>query len=204
MPGEPKPIRAFICIQLERGLIAELTELRHRLERTLPGNSVRWNPPDQIHLTLKFLGNIPESQAGDLAAALRGACQGMAPFPLRAEGVGAFPNLRNPRIIWVGLPGEVERLLSLQKQIDSAAQPWNKEAEDRPFRPHLTLARIKSPHASRQIGQALQAAQFVSQHPWRVDQIFLMQSQLSSEGAVHSVLASVSLLDSAHAKDHSP
>lgn len=195
MSDASENIRAFICIRLESALIEELSDLERRLESALPKNVVRWNSPEQIHLTLKFLGSIPSTAIQNVRAALQSACSEIAPFQLRAEGVGAFPGLRSPRVIWVGLVGDLEILLTLQSQIDSATQRWSEDAEPRAFQPHLTLARVKAPQqwAIRKIGESIQTAKFMSQHPWRVEQTFLMQSQLSPRGAVHTVIASAPL-----------
>lgn len=202
MPEVSEQIRAFVCIQLDPALIEELGDLERRLESALPKGAVRWSSPEQIHLTLKFLGNVPGTELEKVQAALQRACGGQPPFQLRAQGVGAFPAPRNPRVIWVGLVGDLERLLALQKRVDSALQSWSEMEERRAFRPHLTLGRVKAPpsRASRQIGECIQASPFASSHPWRVEEIFLMQSQLLPDGAVHKVVASAPFSDSARAK----
>jgi 2'-5' RNA ligase len=195
MPEESGNVRAFICIRLQPVLIEELGHLQRRLERALPKNAARWNSPEQIHLTLKFLGNVPRTELEDLQTALEHGCRGVTPFRLRSEGIGAFPSLRNPRIIWAGLHGDLEPLLTLQRQMDLATKRWSEEAETRPFRAHLTLARIKTPQPGvvRQIGDCLREAKFASAHSWRVEQIALMQSQLEPDGAVHRLMAAALL-----------
>jgi len=202
MPEESANVRAFICIPLEPLLIEEIANLQRQLESDLPKNAARWNPPGQIHLTLKFLGNVPRTELENLQTALKHGCQDVTPFRLRGEGIGAFPSLRNPRIIWAGLVGDLEPLLTLQRQIDSTTKRWSEDAESRLFQPHLTVARIKTsqPRAIRQIGECLRAAKFASQHPWRVQQIALMQSQLSPDGAVHRLVAAALLSDAGGAK----
>ena len=202
MPEESGNVRAFICIPLESLLIEEIANLQRQLESDLPKNAARWNPPQQIHLTLKFLGSVPRGELKSLQTALEHGCTGVVPFQLRSEGIGAFPSLRNPRVIWAGLLGDLETLLTLQRQIDAATKRWSEEDESHVFRPHLTLARIKTPQPGtlRQIGERLREAKFVSQHPWRVEQIALMQSQLSPDGAVHCLIAAALLSDAGGAK----
>src|SRR5262245_18764499 len=108
MPDPCEHIRAFVCIQLEPALIEELRELEQGLESAVPKRSVRWTPPEQIHLTLKFLGNVQTTDREHVQAALQHTCRGKRPFQLRAEGVGAFPDAQNPLVIWVGLIGDLE------------------------------------------------------------------------------------------------
>jgi 2'-5' RNA ligase len=199
MSDQSEHIRAFVCINLEPALIGELRELEQRLESAVPKRSVRWTSPEQIHLTLKFLGHVAVTERQHVQVALQHTCRGERPFQLRAEGVGAFPDTRHPGVIWVGVIGDLEPLVTLQKQIDSAVQPWCETEENRAFRPHLTLGRVRvaRSRACRQIGRCIQTTEFASAHPWRVEQIFLMQSELLPRGAVHTVIASAPFSDSA-------
>jgi len=131
-------IRAFIALAPERGLIAELQNVQRQLQTRLPVGIIRWAMPEQLHLTLKFLGGVPGERLAGLAAALDRAGAGIAPFQLALEGVGCFPHAKNPRVVWVGIQGELHSLRKLQAQIEHETQPCGDHTEERPFRPHLT------------------------------------------------------------------
>src|SRR6185436_4925288 len=125
----------------------------------------------------------------DLVSGLRSACQGTGRFRLSAEESGAFPSLRNPRVLWIGLTGETERLTTLQARIEHATLPWTEKAEDRAFHPHLTLGRVRenSMRHARRIGEVLKARQTPHFGIWEIDDVKLMRSQLSPKGSSHTV-----------------
>ena len=183
-------IRAFIAINLPAEVRANLAELQRELKSALPDDGVRWTRPEQIHLTLKFLGDITADSLEDLKVAVQRACNGIAPFPLRAESLGVFPDSQKPRVIWTDVNGDTDILRRLQEQVERETGEW-REAERRAFQPHLTLARVRSltPHGVAVLREKIHmytAPQFGS---WHVGQIDLMQSKLSSAGAEHSQLA---------------
>jgi RNA 2',3'-cyclic 3'-phosphodiesterase len=191
MAQEHDHIRAFISIHLDPDLLGQLRQFQKTLDQTLPPKTVRWTSPDQLHLTLKFLGNIPTQELAEIQNALDQIGKAFAPMTLRAEGFGAFPNLRSPRVIWIGLQGDLAPLEQLNTRIEQAMQPWAEKQENRPFHPHLTLGRIRedaSRHA-RAIAKALEQTVPPPFGQWRAQQFHLMRSQLSPHGAIHTVLA---------------
>lgn len=171
-----------------------MEDVQSALQSAVPAEAVRWTPPSQIHLTLRFLGHIAADSVADLDAALQRACQGVAPFQLSASAVGAFPEAGRPRVLWVGLHGELDRLRLLHAQLRLETEPWG-EPEEREFHPHLTLGRVKHtrPAALRAVAQALTELKADAPRSWRVDQVLLMQSQLSPRGATHTCLVRVPL-----------
>jgi len=183
-------IRAFVAINLPVEVRANLTELQRELKSVLPGNGLRWTKPEQVHLTLKFLGDIAADSLEDLKVAVQRACEGITPFSLRAESLGAFPDSQRPRVIWTDVNGDADILRRLQEQIEHETGKW-RETEQRIFQPHLTLARVGSlkPRETAVLHEKIRvhtATQFGS---WHVTQIDLMQSKLSSAGAEYSQLA---------------
>ena len=134
-------IRAFVAINLSAEVRVNLAELQRELKSALPGDGVRWTKPEQIHLTLKFLGDIAADSLEDLKVAIQRACEGITPFSLRAESLGIFPDSQRPRVIWTDVNGDVDILRRLQEQIERETGSWW-EAEQRTFQPHLTLARV--------------------------------------------------------------
>jgi 2'-5' RNA ligase len=183
-------IRAFVAINLPVEVRANLTELQRELKSVLPGNGLRWTKPEQVHLTLKFLGDIAADSLEDLKSAIQRACNGIAPFSLRAESPGVFPDSQRPRVIWTDVNGDMDVLRRLQEQIERETGAW-REAEQRTFQPHLTLARVQSlkPDKAAVLHEKIRmhtATQFGSWHIGRID---LMRSKLSSTGAEYSQLA---------------
>ena len=138
----PEQIRSFIAIELPDEAKEGLARLKKELERD-EHKFVKWVDPRGIHLTLKFLGNIPPKQVAEITEAIKGAAQGISPFHLEIGGLGAFPSLRQARVFWVGIGGEVDKLSWLQQNIDSALAALRFAKEERSFVPHLTLARIR-------------------------------------------------------------
>ena len=190
----PETIRAFISIELPEPLALDVTNLQERLEADLPQAVVRWVPRNQTHLTLKFLGSMASADVGELVKKLEVVVRMTRPFVLRVEGLGCFPGPSRPRVIWVGLSGDLELLKTLQAAIEIATQPWS-EKEERPFRAHVTIGRVRevAPRIVRQIGQRMKDTPVGTLGEWQVTAINLMRSQLSPKGAVHTVLASLPL-----------
>jgi len=189
-------IRAFIAINLPPTVRARLAQLERELEVAFVAGAARWVRPEQIHLTLKFLGDVPEESLSDLEAALRRACASSAPLELRAEGLGCFPHARNPRVLWVGLLGDLDRLEELRARVEEQTRHWSARDAARPFQPHLTIARVKDLRLAdrRRLGEKIAAHARVSLGGWRVDRVDLMQSVLSKHGADYECLADFALL----------
>jgi 2'-5' RNA ligase len=188
-------IRTFIALELGPALVDAVRGLQDRLRRLLPSDPVRWSRPDQLHLTLKFLGQVAETQLEDVRVALARACQGVGPFELRLEGVGCFPDARRPRIVWVGLGGDVETLKTLQQQILQHTVDLGDHKEERPFHPHLTIGRIRLERAreARALTEKLPGLEGGSLGPWPVERVVLMRSHLAPQGASYAELAGLPL-----------
>jgi len=192
--AKPKRLRLFIAVNLPEEIRQAIALIPSHAVRL--GKSVRWIRADQLHLTLKFLGHLPEAAATGVAVALNEACHRSRPFRLRSQGIGCFPGTRNPRIIWVGIAGDLEPLCDLQRRIDLATSPWA-APEERPFRPHLTIGRIAEPRAlNRAVLERLIKEQERSEFgEWTVEAIDLMQSHLSPQGSIYTRLNSARLSD---------
>ena len=140
---------------------------------------MRWTPEVQMHLTLQFLGNISPMEVERIQGALAGVAR---PLHLRAEGIGGFPSLRNPRVIWIGLAGDVDELKSLQASVEHATG----RKEERAFHPHLTIGRVRE---GRKFNVKLEPWKAKNFGEWEIRELLLVQSQLSPKGATHSVIA---------------
>jgi 2'-5' RNA ligase len=191
-PGE---IRSFIAIELSEEAKEGLARLRKELERD-EHKFVKWVDPGGIHLTLKFLGNIPSKRVTEITEAIKEAARGISPFHLEISGLGAFPSLRQARVLWVGIGGEVDKLSRLQQNIDSTLAALGFAKEERPFVPHLTLARIRqgaSPLERRSFGELVGSTTFEDKYPVEVEAVRLMRSQLTPAGAIYTCLSAVGL-----------
>ncbi len=195
MSHNPEQIRSFIAIELPEEAKEGLARLRKELERD-EHKFVKWVGPGGIHLTLKFLGNIPSKRVTEITEAIKEAAQGISPFNLEISGLGAFPSIRQARVLWVGIGGEVDKLSRLQKNIDSALAALGFAKEERPFVPHLTLARIRegaSPPERRSFGELVGSTTFEDKYHVEVEAIRLMRSQLTPAGAIYTCLSAVGL-----------
>jgi len=195
VPHNPEQIRSFIAIELPEEAREGLARLRKELERD-EHKFVKWVDLGGIHLTLKFLGNIPSKRVAEITEAIEEAVQGISPFHLEISGLGTFPSLRQVRVFWVGIGGEVDKLSRLQQNIDSALAALGFAKEERSFVPHLTLARIRqgaSPPERRSFGELVGSTIFEDKYHVEVGAISLMRSQLTPAGAIYTRLSVVGL-----------
>jgi 2'-5' RNA ligase len=189
-------IRTFIAIELDESIKDGLTKLQKRLKGEAPQGSVRWVKSEGIHLTLKFLGDVPADQIGEITRALQKSCQGFAPFSISCGGLGCFPNLKRPRVVWVGIQEETGTLTQLQKAIEGNVAPLGYPTEKRKFSPHLTIGRVQRRVSSgdqRQLGELVGASQIETLGQMEVRSVNLIRSDLRPSGAVYTRLAEVEL-----------
>jgi 2'-5' RNA ligase len=188
-------IRSFIAIELPQEIKTGLNRLQAELK--LPQHTfVKCVAPEGIHLTLKFLGNISPQKVAEITGVMEQASLGINPFQLQITEVGAFPTMRQPRVLWVGIKGELDKLTGWQKRIDDGLVPLGFAKETRPFTPHLTLARVRdgcTPGDRRSLGELVMKTPVEFNYALAVNSLNLMKSQLLSGGAVYSRLAEVKL-----------
>ena len=184
-------MRAFIAIEIPEEIKAGITAIQDQLKAS--GAEASWTRPEGIHLTLKFLGELPEARTSEIMSALGDVVAGSGGFSLDVAGTGAFPNVRNPRVLWVGVKGDIGKLASLQSLVESAMTRIGFDPEERRFSPHLTLARIKylKPRFSWQ--QAIDDVKNSALGGFSVRCISLMKSELKPSGAVYTEMGRVEL-----------
>jgi 2'-5' RNA ligase len=188
-------IRSFIAIELSGEVKQALTSLQSKL-KSGSRTPVKWVDPNTIHLTLKFLGNIDVNMTGKITAVMEESTRGLHPFHINISRLGVFPNPRRIQVVWVGLTGDVEKLVQLQKRIEAGLTPLGFAAEARPFSPHLTLARVRDQATSyerQDLGRLIEGMPFDAGCRLNVDSLHLMKSQLTREGPIYSRLSSVML-----------
>jgi len=189
--------RLFIALAIPEEVKAKITAAQADLRRALPDRSVRWARSEQFHLTLRFLGDVEGARVEALGEAIRTACKRFGSLHLRAEGVGFFPDRRHPRVVWVGVHDQAEKLPRLQQTVGAAAEAFTTETKEDQFTGHVTLARIKGIQRS-EAETLVEAVERMADRlfgQWTVCQLELMRSELLPQGARHSSLASLPLID---------
>ncbi len=187
-----KLLRLFIAVELSPELRRALGQVQADLQRALPAGAVRWTRPDGIHLTLKFLGDTPQEQTAAIVEGMTAAAAGFEPCELRVAGFGVFPHVRQPRVLWVGLPAVPRPLAGVQRALDLHLSRLGYPREMRPFSPHLTLGRVndRGRAAERQaLSAALGRVQVGELGQVAVREMVLFQSDLRPDGAVYTALA---------------
>jgi len=183
---EPGSIRGFIAIDLPAGVRQSLETLGLELKKS--DAAVGWTRPEGIHLTLKFLGNVTPETIDLIKPVLADIGSHTAVFCLQAAGCGAFPNVKQPRVIWAGMRGESEPLTRLQREVDLAMTGFGFQPEDRPFKPHLTLGRVRGRQHLLALQQLLLAHQEFTAEPFDVTELVLYKSELRPDGARYTPL----------------
>jgi len=179
-------VRCFVAVDVPPAVRAALARAQAALRDAAPKADVRWTDPMQLHLTLKFLGAVPDGRVPSVSEALEVAVGGVRPIALAAGGLGGFPSLRSARVLWAGTAGGVEALTALAASVDDAMARLGFPAETRPFRAHLTLGRARSPRGGRELAAAIEAAGTPEFGSWTAAEVVLYQSRLHPSGAVHT------------------
>jgi len=184
-------IRVFLAIELSSGIRENLYSIQQQLKTTLP--PINWVRPESIHLTLKFLGYVEPSVVSQLLSAVEPIGKKHKPFSVDVQGLGVFPQVKHPRIFWVGLTGSTQALQDLVFEIDVVLETMGFPPEEKTYHPHLTLARIKRENAK--VGSALIQTKALEsdQHlgTLNVNGFTLFQSDLDSSGAKYTSLWTV-------------
>jgi 2'-5' RNA ligase len=179
-------IRSFIAIDIPQETRDRLAKIQEELKRSRAG--VRWVRPGSIHLTLKFLGNVHPAQIDDIAEVAAQVVRDEPVLTLVLAGLGGFPSQRNPRVIWVGIQGDVQRLTGIQARLEQDVVPLGFAPEQREFRPHLTLGRVKDKRNRQALIDAMASLKLPEFNSFDVTEIILYKSDLRPTGAIYSKL----------------
>ena len=183
-----KNIRAFLAIEPTEDIIQAMVRLQEKLKREISGR-ISWTRPQGQHLTLKFFGDISREDVHNISKAVQNRVASELFLNLKVEKLGVFPDARKPRVLWCGITGDVEKLSRLQKQLDSDFAEIGFPTEDRPFRAHLTLGRIKDSSALTGIREVLTKYSAFTAGEFTGRELALLQSELTPQGAVYTKLA---------------
>lgn len=181
-------IRTFIAIDVPDEVKSEMMRMQEAL-RKLPGNRISWTRPQGIHLTLKFLGDIPENEIDDIANVLESALLDQNRFEIQTTLTGGFPNLKRPRVLWLGVDGGDE-LINIHRRVDKGLYKLGFDKEKKRFNPHLTIGRAKELNPRSDLPSKLQGYN-LEPRTWEVEHVRVMASQLKPTGAVYTVLATL-------------
>ncbi len=182
-------IRSFLAFELpvdiKKTVIRVTGEIRHS------GLDARWVKAENIHLTIVFLGHVKTEELDSIGEKVRNVCPEYGPFDIALKGVGCFPNMRRPRVLWLGLDGDIERMSHFRDDLQRALKAFGIKEEKRPFKPHLTLGRFRS---TRKMGSRLE--ELLSKYAAlespveSLNELYLFKSDLKPGGAVYTKLRS--------------
>ena len=180
------PVRLFVSVDVSvseamRSIAAEIGSIRN----------VRASKEDQIHITLSFLGDTPPERIPGLVANLRESLSGISSFGLSLKGIGAFPNVRRPRVVWIGIDEGRNELALLAGRVRYAVRKSRLKQDDKPFSPHVTIGRVQGPVDVSELEKRYRDKVFSE---FRVDSVRLMSSVLGPSGAKHTLVERIVLL----------
>jgi 2'-5' RNA ligase len=189
MPNNPaSTLRVFCAVEVSQAARQLILQHIRRLRACVPDAKASWSREANIHLTLKFLGEIPTSSVASFSDAAARATAGVASFAVQCEHAGVFPNLRQPRVLWVGIHGSSGGLQELHARLENEAAKAGFARDGRPFHPHLTVARLRQPQNARTLATAHQQLGFAPvEIP--VSELLVIRSELSSAGSKYSVIS---------------
>jgi 2'-5' RNA ligase len=189
----PALLRAFVAVEPPQELLDALEAVQSELKRRL---RARWVRPGSMHLTLKFLGDIPDGQVAGVADAVQAAAAGHAGFSLSACGIGVFPGIRRPRVIWAGFSGPTGLLVDLQRSLEERLAGLGFPREERSFHGHLTIGRFSEPVDPRLLTEMVDSFDSRCFGEFAVRELVLFQSDLQPKGPVYTALARSRLMAS--------
>ncbi len=184
-------VRTFIAVELGLDIRARATRLIAKLRDT--GADVRWVEPTNLHLTLKFLGDVERNDVPAVCNAVLRAAADIPPFDLESRGVGAFPDVDRPRTIWMGIGHGEAEMVALQARVEEELAKEGYRPEARRFRPHLTLGRVRGARGAAELAEVLTNLLDYSGGAMSVDELVVFSSTLERSGPTYEPLATAEL-----------
>lgn len=188
-------IRSFLAFELPLQIRQVLAEVFEKAKRT--SLDVRWVRPEGIHLTLVFMGDVREEDLSPIGDLVGEVCSRYGAFTVALKGMGCFPNPRNPRVLWLGTEGTLERMSRFRDEIQKGLIPFGIQEEKRDFRPHLTLARFRKPlRRAGDLESLLSEHKELTSPACSLNELVLFKSDLKPGGAVYTKMRSWKLAGS--------
>jgi 2'-5' RNA ligase len=185
-------MRTFIAVELPPGVKRKIEEVQVPLKKT--DTFVSWVKPGNVHVTLKFLGEVEEERIEDVFQGTETALKESKTFNLSLKDLGCFPNSKRPRVIWVGVDKGKDELSQMQRQIEEELFKFEFPKEERSFSAHLTIGRVKSPRNIEELTRRMDNTKFQTEEV-RIDEVVVMKSQLHPQGAIYTPLKKIKLLN---------
>jgi len=182
-------VRAFIAVEINQPNRQKISELIYLLKES--NADVKWITENQMHLTLKFLGNIDKARVPEISNALRSISHNFKSFIISLSNIGAFPSVNHPRVIWLGIDKGADLLKTLAEKIDSELEKLGFQKETREFKAHLTLGRVKTSKNMPNLTKLLKETAFSSESDIAITELILFQSTLTPKGAVYTRLSTI-------------
>lgn len=193
-------LRLFSAIDLPAEVKERLAAVLGEFAAAVPARTVRWVQPEGMHLTLRFYGEVAPEMQPEIEGGLRQVAAQHAPFRLGIEGLGVFPQLRHPRVVWAGVTGQIDRLAPLQADVELAAQALGFRPEARPFHAHMTLGRVNAnvaPGNLQRLIDFLKTARLASAGELEAGNLTLFRSEKRPGGSRYTALLTAPLLGQA-------
>ncbi|MEP6742047.1 MAG: RNA 2',3'-cyclic phosphodiesterase [bacterium] len=186
--------RVFCAIELPSLVREKISAHIAHLHEAAPDSPASWSRAENVHLTLKFVGEIPAARVNDLSHACANAVAESSPFEIEIGDPGAFPRHGTPRVLWIGVHDAAGKLAALQAKLDDECLRLDFEKEARPFNPHLTIARVHKPQGARALATAHKETRF---EPTKIaaSELLVIRSELSSAGSKYTVVSRQTLCD---------
>jgi 2'-5' RNA ligase len=183
-------MRTFIAIELPEEVKKKIEQAQAPLKKT--GAFVSWVKPKNIHVTLKFLGEVPEDKINEVFSATQKALEGIRKFTMSLKGMGVFPDVRRPRVVWIGSGSGEEELSHMAKRVEEEMEEIGFPKEKRKFSSHFTIGRVKSPKNIEKLMELVKSSDFQTEEI-EVNEVVVMKSQLHPAGAIYTPLKKVLL-----------
>lgn len=180
--------RTFCAFELPIDLRDQLEDQIWRLRNSVPDVRASWSRPENTHLTLKFFGNVPVDKLPRISAVAEDAVKHFSPIPIEISKTGVFPNVNRARVLWVGVNDPSGELARLQRMLEEQFEIAGFPKEDRAFKPHLTIARIRTPDGARQLAEAHMRMQFKSLEI-TLNELIVFRSEPSSKGSKYTSIS---------------
>jgi len=180
-------MRLFIAVEVDPAVRAKILREADRLRRFAP--QAKWVNPSGMHVTLAFIGQLADERVPEVKTILEEVASRHAPLSLSAQGIGGFGASRHPRVLWIGLGGDISSLGNIKADLEQRLLPLGYEAEKRAFKPHLTLARARQMQGDPALARCIEECKVASFGESRVERVILFRSELSPKGARYTPLA---------------
>jgi len=188
-------LRTFIAIEFPSEILRKIEKIINYFKSLTPEASLKWVATENLHLTIKFIGDFPEDNLAQLKSTINESLQDVRQFTISVEGLGMYPSGKRPRVIWLGI-SQADPIIEIHQKLDDALQTLNVKPDHRKFSAHLTIARVRrrtEDEVVAEIGKTLSEFKVGSLGEAKIDKFHLFQSELTPKGPIYTPLLTISL-----------